>query len=144
MVRNGWLMVVLGGLIPIASEKNNGLLSKDGYKKLFLKTNGQVSSLTQICTLNNNNNFFLSVIGGGAAVLISITACANIEYIQAKKISGVLGAAHFKLYKDSQGIYFKSVADAYQLSIISCDNTNDLLLIESQKDMSELVELGYS
>ena len=103
-------------------------------------TNG----LLKICSMGDFAAL-ISIMCFGVSCIVAIS-CANSGYENTVvKVVGktVLGDAHFSMYRDEEGVYFKNAkGNTSVITILRADKDQFISLEESSKDIEDLEKLS--
>lgn len=126
----------LGGLIPLATNEANGLMSKNNYIKI-----AQSITSTKLIKIESWDGYSTLVFirTSGATGLYSIDGnWANNAKIT--RLSGPLGKDHFNAYREGNGnIYVKTTRPSDPLTVTSVGSNHVFKFEESDKDIDSLI-----
>ena len=129
---------VLGGLIPLATNEANGLMSKNNYIKI-----AQSITSTKLIKIESWDGYSTLVFirTNGATGLYSIDGnwAGSAKFT---KLSGPLGKDHFNAYREVNGnIYVKTTKQSEPLTVTSVGSNHVFKFEESDKDVDSLIVL---
>lgn len=130
--------VALGGLIPLATNEANGLMSKNNYIKI-----AQSITSTKLIKIESWDGYSTLVFirTNGATGLYSIDGnwAGSAKFT---KLSGPLGKDHFNAYREVNGnIYVKTTKQSEPLTVTSVGSNHVFKFEESDKDVDSLIVL---
>lgn len=128
----------LGGLIPLATNEANGLMSKNNYIKI-----AQSITSTKLIKIESWDGYSTLVFirTSGATGLYSIDGnwADNAKFT---RLSGPLGKDHFNAYREGNGnIYVKTTRQSEPLTVTSVGSNHVFKFEESDKDIDSLIVL---
>ena len=129
---------VLGGLIPLATNEANGLMSKNNYIKI-----AQSITSTKLIKIESWNGYSTLVFirTSGATGLYSIDG-NWADSAKFTRLSGPLGKDHFNAYREGNGnIYVKTTKQSEPLTVTSVGSNHVFKFEESDKDIDSLIVL---
>ncbi len=129
---------VLGGLIPLATNEANGLMSKNNYIKI-----AQSITSTKLIKIESWDGYSTLVFirASGSTGLYSIDGnwANNAKFT---RLSGPLGKGHFNAYREENGnIYVKTTTQSDPLTVTSVGSNHVFKFEESDKDIDSLIVL---
>ena len=129
---------VLGGLIPLATNDANGLMSKNNYIKI-----AQSITSTKLIKIESWDGYSTLVFirASGSTGLYSIDGnwANNAKFT---RLSGPLGKGHFNAYREENGnIYVKTTTQSDPLTVTSVGSNHVFKFEESDKDVDSLIVL---
>ena len=129
---------VLGGLIPLATNEANGLMSKNNYIKI-----AQSITSTKLIKIESWDGYSTLVFirASGSTGLYSIDGnwANNAKFT---RLSGPLGKGHFNAYREENGnIYVKTTTQSDPLTVTSVGSNHVFKFEESDKDVDSLIVL---
>lgn len=132
------LATILGGLIPLATNGSNGLMSKNNYIKI-----AQSITSTKLIKIESWDGYSTLVFirTSGATGLYSIDGnwAGNAKLT---RLSGPLGKVHFNAYREENGnIYVKTTRPSDPLTVTSVGSNHVFKFEESDKDVDSLIVL---
>lgn len=128
----------LGGLIPLATNEANGLMSKNNYIKI-----AQSITSTKLIKIESWDGYSTLVFirTSGATGLYSIDG-NWADSAKFTRLSGPLGKDHFNAYREGNGnIYVKTTTQSEPLTVTSVGSNHVLKFEESDKDVDSLIVL---
>lgn len=128
----------LGGLIPLATNEANGLMSKNNYIKI-----AQSITSTKLIKIESWDGYSTLVFirASGSTGLYSIDGnwANNAKFT---RLSGPLGKGHFNAYREENGnIYVKTTTQSEPLTVTSVGSNHVFKFEESDKDVDSLIVL---
>lgn len=129
---------VLGGLIPLATNEANGLMSKNNYIKI-----AQSITSTKLIKIESWDGYSTLVFirTSGATGLYSIDG-NWADSAKFTRLSGPLGKDHFNAYREGNGnIYVKTTTQSEPLTVTSVGSNHVFKFEESDKDVDSLIVL---
>lgn len=129
---------VLGGLIPLATNEANGLMSKNNYIKI-----AQSITSTKLIKIESWDGYSTLVFirTSGATGLYSIDG-NWADSAKFTRLSGPLGKDHFNAYREGNGnIYVKTTKQSEPLTVTSVGSNHVFKFEESDKDIDSLIVL---
>ena len=129
---------VLGGLIPLATNEANGLMSKNNYIKI-----AQSITSTKLIKIESWDGYSTLVFirTSGATGLYSIDG-NWADSAKFTRLSGPLGKDHFNAYRERNGnIYVKTTTQSEPLTVTSVGSNHVFKFEESDKDVDSLIVL---
>ena len=129
---------VLGGLIPLATNEANGLMSKNNYIKI-----AQSITSTKLIKIESWDGYSTLVFirTSGATGLYSIDG-NWADSAKFTRLSGPLGKDHFNAYREENGnIYVKTTTQSDPLTVTSVGSNHVFKFEESDKDIDSLIVL---
>lgn len=128
----------LGGLIPLATNEANGLMSKNNYIKI-----AQSITSTKLIKIESWDGYSTLVFirASGSTGLYSIDGnwANNAKFT---RLSGPLGKGHFNAYREENGnIYVKATTQSDPLTVTSVGSNHVFKFEESDKDIDSLIVL---
>lgn len=128
----------LGGLIPLATNGSNGLMSKNNYIKI-----AQSITSTKLIKIESWDGYSTLVFirTSGATGLYSIDGnwAGNAKLT---RLSGPLEKVHFNAYREENGnIYVKTTRPSDPLTVTSVGSNHVFKFEESDKDVDSLIVL---
>ena len=129
---------VLGGLIPLATNEANGLMSKNNYIKI-----SQSITSTKLIKIESWDGYSTLVFirTSGATGLYSIDG-NWADSAKFTRLSGPLGKDHFNAYRERNGnIYVKTTTQSEPLTVTSVGSNHVFKFEESDKDVDSLIVL---
>lgn len=132
------LATKLGGLLPLATNNANGLMSKNNYIKI-----AQSFTSTKLIKIESWDGYSTLVFirTSGATGLYSIDGnwANNAKFT---RLSGPLGKDHFNAYREENGnIYVKTTKQSEPLTVTSVGSNHVFKFEESDKDIDSLIVL---
>lgn len=128
----------LGGLIPLATNEANGLMSKNNYIKI-----AQSITSTKLIKIESWDGYSTLVFirTSGATGLYSIDG-NWADSAKFTRLSGPLGKDHFNAYREGNGnIYVKTTTQSEPLTVTSVGSNHVFKFEESDKDVDSLIVL---
>ncbi len=128
----------LGGLIPLATNEANGLMSKNNYIKI-----AQSITSTKLIKIESWDGYSTLVFirTSGATGLYSIDG-NWADSAKFTRLSGPLGKDHFNAYRERNGnIYVKTTTQSEPLTVTSVGSNHVFKFEESDKDVDSLIVL---
>lgn len=132
------LATKLGGLIPLATNEANGLMSKNNYIKI-----AQSITSTKLIKIESWDGYSTLVFirTSGATGLYSIDG-NWADSAKFTRLSGPLGKDHFNAYRERNGnIYVKTTTQSEPLTVTSVGSNHVFKFEESDKDVDSLIVL---
>ena len=132
------LATKLGGLIPLATNEANGLMSKNNYIKI-----AQSITSTKLIKIESWDGYSTLVFirTSGATGLYSIDG-NWADSAKFTRLSGPLGKDHFNAYREGNGnIYVKTTTQSEPLTVTSVGSNHVFKFEESDKDVDSLIVL---
>ena len=135
------IQILLGGLIPLATNEANGLMSKNNYIKI-----AQSITSTKLIKIESWDGYSTLVFirASGSTGLYSIDGnwANNAKFT---RLSGPLGKGHFNAYREENGnIYVKTTTQSDPLTVTSVGSNHVFKFEESDKDIDSLIVLQWS
>lgn len=134
----------MGGLLPVATSNNKGVLSTDLYKTTYLSVTISSGKALKICGASMDSYLCsINVFGVSAMFAISSTN-ASVLNVRAAVIGVTsLTQSHYGIYRDSDGsLYAKTTqTSSWSFNILRATSPNNIIMQEVDVDVSSMTRL---
>lgn len=134
----------MGGLLPVATANNKGVLSTDFYKTTYLSTTIRTAKVLKICGASMDS-YICAINAFGVSTLIAISSAnSGAGNIRAAVLGNTaLGQTHFGIYRDSDGsLYAKTTqTNSWSFNILRATSQNNIIMQEVDIDVSSMTRL---